>query len=775
MLLNKALAVRRADAQLPQDVRAALVDSLYLPVAPLAVGALSGAIISAMVATRANDPWLFACCLAIWLVGLSRVASAFLYKRRRDATDFRRVRRWERIYTAAAWSFAALLGLLSILTVLNHTDGALHLVVATTSAGYAAGISGRNAGRPFIAIGQIMLAIVPLAIGLLVYGDVMHAAMGVVLLLFVYSMCDISLIIRDVVVEALVTTRDKAVLTTRFEDQTKRFDVALNNMSHGLCMFDGQNRLLVWNERFLQLAGLPDSAVVAGARAKYLVRRSVRIGNHPEASVPQLWPELRRLSMGEVEQIFMPFRDQRWMALSRRAMPDGGSVVIFEDVTERKQAEDRIAHMARYDELTGLPNRNLFRERIASALARLQRRSGYMAMHLIDLDRFKGINDTLGHPVGDRLLNAVGQRLQAAVRRSDTVARLGGDEFVVLNARLTQPEEAGRMAQRLLDALAAPFNIDGHRVHITASVGIALAPGDGVDPDELMKKSDMALYAAKADGRGVFRFFEPAMDAAAQARRALEMDLRNALGRGEMEVYFQPLIDLKTGRICACEALLRWHHPERGLVSPAEFIPIAEETSLIIQLGEWVLNQACAEAARLPSDVKVAVNLSPAQFKDTNLASTVVTALARSRLSPGRLELEITETVLLQDSHATMRAMRQLQKLGVRMSLDDFGTGYSSLSYLRKFPFQKIKIDGSFVKDLGIDEGSVAIIRAIAGMGADLGMDITVEGIETEEQLRIVKAEGCTEGQGYLLGRPMPADALRKRIAEAPTGKRKVA
>jgi EAL domain-containing protein (putative c-di-GMP-specific phosphodiesterase class I) len=242
-----------------------------------------------------------------------------------------------------------------------------------------------------------------------------------------------------------------------------------------------------------------------------------------------------------------------------------------------------------------------------------------------------------------------------------------------------------------------------------------------------------------------------------------------------MEVYFQPLIDLKTGRICACEALLRWHHPERGLVSPAEFIPIAEETSLIIQLGEWVLNQACAEAARLPSDVKVAVNLSPAQFKDTNLASTVVTALARSRLSPGRLELEITETVLLQDSHATMRAMRQLQKLGVRMSLDDFGTGYSSLSYLRKFPFQKIKIDGSFVKDLGIDEGSVAIIRAIAGMGADLGMDITVEGIETEEQLRIVKAEGCTEGQGYLLGRPMPADALRKRIADAPTGKRKVA
>jgi diguanylate cyclase (GGDEF)-like protein len=488
----------------------------------------------------------------------------------------------------------------------------------------------------------------------------------------------------------------------------------------------------------------------------------------------QLWPELRRLSTGEVEQVSMPFKDQRWIALSRRALPDGGSVLIFEDVTERKQAEDRIAHMARFDELTGLPNRNLFRERIAGALDRIRRRDGVMAMHLIDLDHFKSVNDTLGHPVGDLLLKAIGQRLEAVVRRGDTVARLGGDEFVVLQSRLTRAEETGRTAERLLQALSAPLNIEGHRVHITASIGVALAPHDGLDPDELLKKSDMALYAAKADGRGVFRFFEPAMDAAAQARRTLEMDLRNALGRGEMEVYFQPLVDLGTERICACEALLRWHHPERGLISPAEFIPIAEETSLIIQLGEWVLNQACAEAKKWPADVRVAVNLSPTQFKDGNLPTAVVTALARSRLAPGRLELEITETVLLQDSHATMRAMRQLQTLGVRMSLDDFGTGYSSLSYLRKFPFQKIKIDGSFVRDLGADDGSIAIIRAVAGMGADLGMDITVEGIETEEQLRLVKAEGCTEAQGYFLGRPMPAEAIRTRMAEA-AGKRKVA
>lgn len=774
MLFKKLLAARRADTRLPQDVQAALVDSLYAPPAPLVIGAVAGSLISIMMAYRAHDPWLSLCSIAICFVGLGRILSTAAYLAVVGSAGPVRVRLWQAIYTAGAWSYAALLGLLSVIAVLRSTDGALHLVVATTVAGYAAGISGRNAGRPVIAIGQLALSTLPLAMALFVYGDILHIAMGFVLLLFAFSMTDITLSIRDVVVEALVTTRDRAALATRYADQSKRFTVALNNMSHGLCMFDSDNRLLVWNERFLQLTGLTEEVVFAGARARDLVRHIVRAGTDSTEGAKQLWAEFRRLVTGEVGQVFMALKDKRWIAVSSRSLPDGGSVVIFADVTDRKQAEERIARMARYDELTGLPNRNLFREQIGEALARVQRRGGFAAMHLIDLDRFKTINDTLGHPAGDRLLKAVGERLLATARKPDTIARLGGDEFVVLQSRLMRAEEAERAAQRLVEALAIPLTVDGHSVHISASVGVAVAPRDGTDADELLKKADMALYAAKAEGRGTFRFFEPAMDAAAQARRALETDLRNALAQGQMEVHFQPLIELASGRISTCEALLRWRHPERGMISPADFIPIAEETSLIIQLGDWVLNEACAEAARWPAPVRVAVNLSPAQFKDANLTRSVITALARSGLSPDRLELEITETVLLHDSHATMKAMRQLRELGVRMSLDDFGTGYSSLSYLRKFPFQKIKIDGSFVRDLGSDGGSIAIIRAVASMGADLGMDIVVEGVETEEQLRLIETEGCGEAQGYLLGRPMPAEAIRRRVAD-PAADRKVA
>jgi diguanylate cyclase (GGDEF)-like protein/PAS domain S-box-containing protein len=774
MVIKKLLAVRKADSQLPQEVKAALVDSLYAPFASLIFGAACGGIISAMVAYRANDPWLSACSLAICLVGIGRIASVLAYRWRSDGPFAERVHRWERVFKIGAWSYAVLLGFLGFVAVLRTADGSLHLVVTTTVAGYAAGISGRNAGRPIVAVGQIALSHVPLSIALFAYGEVLYGVMGLVVLLFAHMMSDIVLSIRDVVVQALVTTRDKAALATRFEDQAQRFDVALNNMSHGLCMFDRDNRLVVWNERFLTLFGLPESAVVIGARFVDLLRLSIKLGNHPEQGVRRLWTELRRLSAGEIEQVVMPLKGERWIALSRRSMADGGSVVIFEDVTERKQAEERIARMARYDELTGLPNRNLFRERIGEGLAGLKRRCCVLAMHLIDLDRFKSVNDTLGHPVGDRLLHAIGGRLQSAIRKGDMVARLGGDEFVVLQSRLAGTEEAAKTAQRLVEALSLPLNIDGHRVHISASVGIAVAPRDGADADELLKNADMALYAAKADGRGIFRFFEPAMDAAAQERRTLEMDLRNALGRGEMDVHFQPLIDLESNRISACEALLRWRHPERGTISPADFIPVAEETGLIVQLGEWVLNRACAEAIRWPASVRVAVNLSPAQFKDGSLTSSVITALARSGLSPDRLELEITETVLLQDSDATMKAMRQLQQLGVRMSLDDFGIGYSSLSYLRKFPFSKIKIDGSFVKDLASDSGAIAIIRAVTSMGADLGMDIVVEGVETEEQLRMLEAEGCREAQGYFLGRPMPAEAIKRRMAE-PANARKVA
>jgi diguanylate cyclase (GGDEF)-like protein len=388
-----------------------------------------------------------------------------------------------------------------------------------------------------------------------------------------------------------------------------------------------------------------------------------------------------------------------------------------------------------------------------------------MAIHWIDLDRFKSVNDTLGHPVGDGLLKAVAKRLQRAVREKDVIARFGGDEFVVLQSPIRKTDDANRLARRIMEALAAPFQVEGHQVDIGASIGLAIAPRDGTDADRLLKSADLALYRAKADGRGAVRAFERTMDADAQARRALELDLRRAWERGEFDIHYQPLVDLASERIMGCEALVRWHHPQRGMVSPMEFIPIAEETGLIVPLSDWVLHQACAEAMRWPNYMRLAVNLSPVQFKHRTLGASVVSALAKSGLVASRLELEITEMVLLQETEQTLSTMAQLRQLGVRLSLDDFGTGYSSLSYLRKFPFQKIKLDRSFVKDLGRDAGSAAIVRAVAGLGADLGMSILVEGIETQEQLERVKAEGCTEGQGYLFGRPMPAQDVRAVLA----------
>jgi diguanylate cyclase (GGDEF)-like protein len=532
-------------------------------------------------------------------------------------------------------------------------------------------------------------------------------------------------------------------------------------------MFDRQNKLLVWNERFLELSGLPPGAVIPGARARDLLRRSIAVGNYHGASARRSKPG-HGLAIEPVRQMLAQTADDRTISLSRRLMGDGGSVIIFEDITERRETEAHIARMATFDELTGLPNRASLRERIARACDGAIADGKPFALHVIDLDYFKEVNDTLGHPVGDHLLQLVAERLRAVSAEDSFVARFGGDEFVVVQLGFKGREEVVQLAERVVSSLGQSFDVRGHRVEIGASVGIAMSPGDGTDPDELMKRADMALYAAKAAGRGSYSFFEHAMDAAAQARRALDLDLRDAIPRGELDIVYQPLINIRTGRISSCEALLRWNHPTRGLVPPSEFISIAEDTGFIVALGEWVLQRACAEAARWPRGTRVAVNLSPVQFRDPSLGTRVLTALARSGLSAHRLELEITETTMLQDREATLSVMHDLKRLGVRWSLDDFGTGYSSLSYLRKFPFEKIKIDGSFVRDLERDDGGVAIIRAIAGMGADLNMSIVVEGVETEAQLKLVDREGCSEVQGFLLGPPESASVIRERL----TGKR---
>jgi diguanylate cyclase (GGDEF)-like protein len=497
-------------------------------------------------------------------------------------------------------------------------------------------------------------------------------------------------------------------------------------------------------------------------RVSELVRHSIRAGNHNDRSVKTVFIDLAsRLALGSNVEVTLD--GERIMALSRRVMNGGGSVVIIDDVTERKRAQDRIERLARYDELTGLANRSQFVEQIEPVLAAVRAGELPIAIHMIDLDRFKTINDTLGHPIGDKLLQEVARRLSRVIGQADMITRFGGDEFVVLQTGAAQREAATNLAERLANALSDPFDIDGHRIDVGASIGIAMAPEDGTDASELLKKADMALYAAKNAGGGHHHFFASEMEHAAQERRGLELDLRAALAAGDFDLYFQPLVDLRTGRITCCEALVRWTHPERGPVSPAMFIPAAEETGLIIPLGEWVLQRACAEAATWPSDVRVAVNLSPVQFRDRSLALQVVLALARSGLSSQQLELEITERVLLNEGDETLATMQQLQELGVEMSLDDFGTGYSSINYLRKFPFHKIKIDQSFTRDLN-DGDCKAIVSTIAALGAALSKTVVAEGIETMDQMELVEALGCHEGQGYHFARPMNGDAIRQHL-----------
>ena len=438
---------------------------------------------------------------------------------------------------------------------------------------------------------------------------------------------------------------------------------------------------------------------------------------------------------------------------------------LLEHLAARQKLEAQLTHMAHHDGLTALPNRVLFRQEMERELARA-RGGEAVAVLCIDLDHFKRVNDTLGHAAGDALLQGAAERLRACVRETDIVARLGGDEFAIVQVQAEQPRAATVLAERLIADLSRPFDIDGHQVVVGASVGIALAPSDGTDADQLMKSADMALYRAKADGRGVLRYFESEMDAKMQARRALELDLRKALVEHEFELFYQPIVDLQSNRVSGFEALLRWNHPTQGLISPADFIPIAEDMGLITPLGEWVLRQACREAAGWPERVKVAVNLSPAQFKSKALALVVTTALADSGLAPDRLELEITESVLLQDNDTVRGVLHQLRQLGVRISMDDFGTGYSSLSYLRSFPFDKIKIDQSFVRDMGQHDDSIAIVRAVAGLGRNLGMSTTAEGVETNEQLGRLREEGCTEVQGYLFSRPLPASEVPRLLAQ---------
>lgn len=642
-LISQLRQLRHTDHAIAASVRETLVESLYASPQSLVIGAVSTSAIVAIVALASGSIAILACAFAIILVGGGRIIDVYLPSRRTSGSEPSRTRRGERrevLYRSGALCYSALLGTFGLLTLILTVSGPLQMLAVTTTIGYAAGIAGRNAGRPWIALSQLCLASLPLAAGLVVSLEPLRIALAIVIVLFVIAMMDITLQTYGVILKATTVSREKIALA------------------------------------------------------------------------------------------------------------------------------DYHAAVARRDDLTGVANRTAFREQFEERLSALSAGGGCLAIHWFDLDRFKEINDSYGHLAGNALLVGVAQRLDEAFGRHGIVARLGGDEFAVV-CEVEQRTDAVAIGERILDLIRLPLHFDGSMLRVKASLGIAVAPADGSDADTLLKNADLALYRAKESGRGIMCFYERLMDQKVERSRELAAEMQGALERGEFSLMFQPIFDMAGGRVISCEALLRWTGRRHGAISPAEFIPIAENSGLIVEIGRWVIREACRVASTWPTEVAVAVNLSPIQLRSTNLPMTIVTALGTSGLAAERLELEVTESVLLEDITASLAALEAINRLHVCTTLDDFGTGYSSLSYLTKFPFQTLKIDRSFVQDLERNPASVAIVQTVIELAAKLGMRTIAEGIETQAQLDQLRRTRCDAVQGFFLARPMSASMVATMLADA--------
>jgi diguanylate cyclase (GGDEF)-like protein len=564
------------------------------------------------------------------------------------------------------------------------------------------------------------------------------------------------------VIAGLLVRRDR-LTDQRLAAERRQLSIAVNNIPQGLVLYDASARIIICNQPYLDMFGLSPDVARPGCTMQRLIAHRKETGSF-DGDVDEFCNAIiQTVSLGKATRQLTEAPGGRAIEIINRPLKSGGWVATIEDVTERRRADEKIAHLAHYDGLTDLPNRILFRERLEQSLKAIQP-GEQLAVLYIDIDEFKSVNDALGHPIGDELLKGVAERLRGCLKETDVAARLGGDEFAVIQTAIKDRLETSRLVDEIHSAIRQPLECMGHLITTDASIGIALAPGDGVDLDQLLKNADLALYGAKGDGRRTYRFFEAGMDQRARARRSLELELRQAISDGSLEIYYQPVVNLEDGKVSSCEALLRWRHPERGMISPAEFIPIAEDSGLINQLGLWVLNTACAEATTWPDHVRVAVNVSPVQFRSPSLALNVAAALAACGLPASRLELEITEAVLIRDDEAALDMLHQLRKLGVRIALDDFGTGYSSLSYLQRFPFDKIKIDRSFIRDIAGPGASSSIVQAVVNIAAASDMTTTAEGVETEQQRNLLYILGCTEMQGYLFSPAIPAAEVRRLL-----------
>ena len=752
------LAARSAepDQKMSPILSAALIDSLFEAPGTVLTGIIFSAMAATMTALKMGQDLIRVFVPLLIVAGAVRAFDLRRYQARKSTLTAEEAAQWQQRYQIAAMIQAAVIGLWCSVTLLVSDDAVVHMICLSVTTGIVAGAAGRAYGRQSIFRLQAVLMFAPTVIALALRGTPYYVAMSVVCAAFLMAVMQLSANLHRIFMRAVVAREREAALAGQF-------DTALNNMPHGLCMFRADGRLAVMNHRFSEMLNLPDDFIQQGARAADIVNACVVEGSISAASGNIILSEIEN---GEARDVITTDPDLargRSLSWTFQPMAGGGAVVLLEDVTERRNAEAKISHLARYDELTGLPNRVNFRDEIERLLRVPHDADQLSALLFVDLDQFKQVNDTLGHPCGDQLLCAVADRLREMLRPEDFVARFGGDEFVVFQQNINSAEDAASLARRIVDHLSERYKIDNHLVEIGASVGIAMTL-PGISGDTLLKNADMALYRAKADGRGTFCFFREELAQIVESRRILELDLRKALANEEFELFYQPLVNLKSGKITTCEALLRWNHPVRGTVSPIDIIPVAEDMGLIVDLGRWILRKACMECMKWPEGVSVAVNFSPQQFHQRDLLSEVRYALEVSGLPAQRVEIEITESSLLRNTQLTHDVLSQLRALGVRISLDDFGTGYSSLSYLHNFPLQKVKIDRSFLE--GIDSGRpLTLLRGVARLSADLGMSVVVEGIETNEQLELIGADGTvTEAQGYLFSRPVPAPRVRQLL-----------
>lgn len=744
---------------LPADIYIPLVDSLYQEGRTLLVGSIF--VVGSVLATyfHTGEPSLLV--LAVLLTAVATVRGVLMksYQHCRSSVKTtEQARQWELSYSTGAAVTVGLLGAWCFLSFWRTMDPFAHLVSFSMTIAYVIGIFGRNFGSPRFVIVQIACAWVPMTAALMLPGDVFYTLFALLLVPFFLAVWFISERLRKTLLGTIIAKRDISALAMRF-------DRALTNMPHGLCMFDQTGQVAVANGKLNQFFELPEDLDLKGMSARQLARTAIRTGKLNLRQVRRVWRSFAdNHENDDGEELVLEIRNGRTLAITFEFLGDGGVVAVVQDISERRQAERTISRMARFDALTNLPNRNLLQDRL-HYFSSNSRAGTPSAVHFIDLDHFKQVNDTLGHSRGDMLLRIVAERLQGIVRQSDMASRFGGDEFVVLQTPASSVADVSALAKRIVTELSKPYRVDGNEVIIGATIGVAMMPRDGVSADEILKNADTALYRAKAENRGTWRFFKPQMEVEAQARRTLELDLRKAVEQDQFELYFQPVFDLSTHRVSVCEALIRWPHPERGFISPGEFIPIAEETGAIVEIGEQVLEKACRECLKWPRDIGVAVNLSPLQFTRIDVVDLIRRALTSTQLSAHRLEIEITESTLLQNTKATTLALQKIQSLGVKVSLDDFGTGHSSLSYLHSFPLNKIKIDRSFLEGISVQKRAVILLRGVTKLSVDLGLRVTVEGIETEDQLELVNKDGYVhEAQGYLFSRPLPAADVRELL-----------